>query len=183
VLVDQARQLPPPPACSFAISPNPVSVPFTGRGDIDLHVVTTAECAWTAVSQAPWITINGASSGTGDSHLHIAVAASLLENGRTGTLLVGGQTVTVNQAGILNQEVTISDRIVGLAGSCPTRTFTLGGTAIVTNAGTEYPGRDDCGDLREGWQARVRGIGQADGTILATRIDHIEAVLPGQENE
>jgi hypothetical protein len=37
--------------------------------------------------------------------------------------------------------------------------------------------------LREGAQARVRGTGQADGTILADRIDHIEAVLPGQEEE
>jgi len=165
------------------VSPNPVDVGFAGKDDIELHIITTAGCAWTAASQAPWITIAGAPSGSGDSRLRIAVAPTLLINGRSGTLVVAAQTVTVNQAGILNQEVTLSDRIVGLSGSCPNREFTMGGTNVVTNGGTEYPGKDDCGDLREGRQARVRGIGQADGTILATRIDRIESALPDQEDE
>jgi hypothetical protein len=160
-----------------------VTVGFAGDGDIDLHVVTTNGCAWTAQSQASWITITRAPSGTGDGHLHIAVAATLLINGRTGTVQVAGQTVTVNQAGILNQEVTLTDRIGGLAGSCPNRTFTLSGMTIVTNGQTDYPGKDDCGDLQDGRQARVRGTGQADGSILATRIDHIEGALGGQEEE
>jgi hypothetical protein len=192
VTVTQAPAEPPPtPAptpptptpCSYAVSPNPVSVGFAGRGDIDLHVVTAAGCPWTAESQAPWISIIGASSGTGDSHVHISVAATLLVNGRTGIVVVAGQAVTVNQAGILGQEVTITDRIVGLSGSCPNRSFTMGGTTVVTNAGTEYPGKDDCSDLREGRQARVRGIGQADGTIRAVTIDHIEGALAAQEDE
>jgi hypothetical protein len=174
---------PTPTPCSYAVTPNPVSVGFGGSGDIDLHIVTTAGCAWTATSQAPWIAISSAPSGTGDSHLHISVTPTLLINGRTGTLVVAEQTVTVNQAGILNQEVTITDRIVGLTGSCPTRSFTLSGVTVVTTARTEYPGKEDCGDLREGRKARVQGTGQPDGTILANRIDHIESALPGQEDE
>jgi hypothetical protein len=47
----------------------------------------------------------------------------------------------------------------------------LAGTAIVANAATDF--RDDCSELREGVSARVRGIGQADGSILANRIDRI----------
>jgi hypothetical protein len=174
-----------PPTCTYAISPNPVSVGFGGDNDIDLHVVTSSGCAWTATSQADWITINGASSGSGDSHVHIAVAATLLANGRVGTLSIGGLTVTVNQAGILNQEVILTGTMSGMSGSCPNRSFTISGTTIVTNRDTEYPKKDtSCGDLRDGVSARVRGIGQADGSIRATRIDKIgEGVLALPQEE
>ena len=155
------------------MSPNPVDVRFQGDNDIDLHVVTTSGCAWTATSQASWITINGSPSGTGDGHLHIAVAGTLLVNGREGTLTVGGQTVTVRQAGILNQDVTISGTISGLSGACPNRTFTMNGVTIVTNFATDYERDRSCRDLADGATARVRGRGQADGTILARDIDRL----------
>jgi hypothetical protein len=162
-----------PPACTFAVTPNPVSVAFAGRNNIELRVATAGGCAWIAVSQASWITIDGSSSGSGNGELRIDVAPTLQVGGRVGTLTIGGQTVTVNQSGILNQEVTFSGTIGGLGGSCPNRSFTLDGTAVVTDAATDYPGRDDCGDLQNGVSARVRGVGQADGTIRATRIDRI----------
>jgi len=159
-------------------------VGFAGDGDVDLHVVTTAGCAWTATSQASWITISGAASGSGDGHVHIAVAATLSVGGRAGTLSIAGTTVTVNQSGILNQETTLTGTMSGLSGSCPDRTFSIGGATIVTNRDTQYPGKDDCRDLRDGVSARVRGIGQADGSILATRIDRIgngALALPQEE--
>ena len=65
-----------------------------------MRVDTGATCSWTAVSQANWITINGAASGTGSGSIRVSVAASLL-TGRTGTLIVAGQTVTVTQTGLL----------------------------------------------------------------------------------
>jgi hypothetical protein len=162
-------------------------VGFQGDNDIDLHVVTTSGCAWTATPNASWITIARTPSGTGDGHTHIAVAATLQVSGRTGTVTVGGQTVTVNQAGILDQDVTISGAIAGLSGSCPNRSFTLNGAAIVTNGATDYERRRSCTDLADGVSVRVRGRGQADGTILATRIDRIGdnvlAPVAGQEDE
>ena len=103
-------------------------------------------------------------------------------NGRVGTLSIAGQTVTVNQSGILNQQVTISGTVSGLSGSCPNRSFMLDGTTIVANGDTDF--RDNCSDLRDGVSARVRGIGQADGSIRATRIDHIgdgALALPEEE--
>ena len=144
---------------------------FAGDDRIDLHVVTGGGCAWTAASQANWITITGASSGSGDAQVRIAVASTLAVNGRVGTLTIAGQTVTVNQAGILNQQVMISGTVSGLSGSCPNRSFTLAGVTIVTNPDTDF--RDACSQLREGVSARVRGIGQADGSIRATRIDRV----------
>ena len=73
--------------------------------------------------------------------MRIAVAATLAVNGRVGTLSIGGQTVTVNQAGILNQQVTISGTVSGLSGSCPNRSFMIAGTTIVTNRDTDFQGR------------------------------------------
>ena len=157
---------------------------FSGDDDIDLHVVTSAGCAWTATSPADWITVTRAGSGSGDGHVRIAVAPTLAVNGRVGTLSIAGQTVTVNQSGILNQQVTIEGTVSGLSGSCPNRSFTISGTTVVTNSGTDYQGQDDCSDLRDGVSARVRGVGQANGSILANRIDHIgdgALALPEEE--
>jgi hypothetical protein len=173
---------PPPPTCTYAVSPNPVDVRFSGDDRIDLHVVTGSGCAWTATSQASWITITGASSGSGDAQVRIAVAPTLAVNGRTGTLSIAGQTVTVNQSGILNQQVTINGTVSGLSGSCPNRSFVLAGATIVTNRDTDF--RDACSELGDGVSARARGIGQADGSILANRIDHIgdgALALPQEE--
>ena len=72
----------------------------------------------------------------------------------------------------------------GLSGSCPNRSFTISGTPIVTNRDTDYHAGNDCSDLSNGVSARVRGIGQADGSIRATRIDHIgdgALALPEEE--
>jgi hypothetical protein len=173
---------PPPPApapapCSFAISPSPVNVAFAGIDDVDLHVVSAAGCAWTAVSQAGWITVKSGGSGTGDGHVHIAVAPNIQAAGRSGTLVIGGQAVSVNQAGFIGQEVTLTDAITDLSGSCPTRRFTMSGVTIVTTPVTDYPGKEDCNDLRNGRSARVRGQGQPDGSILATKIDKIDTKL------
>jgi hypothetical protein len=65
-----------------------------------VHIETGATCSWTAVSQANWITINGAASGTGTGNIRVSVGASLL-TGRSGTLIVAGQTVAVTQTGLL----------------------------------------------------------------------------------
>jgi hypothetical protein len=151
-----------------------VTVPSTGGDDIELNVATTSSCAWTAVSQASWISIRGASSGTGNARLRLAVEPTLQVGGRVGQLVVGGQTVTVNQAGILNQEVTIRGTVRNLSGSCPSRTFSIDGTTIVADGRTEYRGRNDCQAIVNGGHARVRGVGQADGTVRATRIDQID---------
>jgi len=163
-----------------------VAVGVAGDNDIDLHVVTTAGCAWTAASQAGWITIRSGAGGSGDGHVHITVAPSFQVSGRSGAVVIGGTTVIVNQAGILGQDVTISGTIANLGGSCPNRQFSISGVPIVTAGSTDYPGKDDCADLRDGRSARVRGRGQADGSILATQIDHIENALSevlGREEE
>jgi hypothetical protein len=170
------------------VTPLAVSAGFGGEGDRKIAIDTTDECAWAAVSQANWIRVTGTSSSTGDATVHLAIDPHLGVSGRVGTVAVATAIVTVTQGGILDQQVTLSGTIGSLSGSCPNRTFTLGGATWVINRDTDI--RDgDCRDLRDGLSARVRGRGQADGTILADRIDRLGAGIdagstqPEQEDE
>jgi hypothetical protein len=68
-------------------------------GDGEIRVTTTADCAWTAESQASWIQINGGSSGTGSGEVLFYVAAYAGATQRVGTIDVAGQSVEVVQMG------------------------------------------------------------------------------------
>jgi ABC-type histidine transport system ATPase subunit len=60
-------------------------------------MTTTTGCSWTAVSSASWITISSGASGSGNGTVLYTVAANTLRDPRTGTLTVGGQTLSVTQ--------------------------------------------------------------------------------------
>jgi hypothetical protein len=87
----------PPPACAYSIAPATQNIDATG-GVGSVAITTTAGCAWTATSNAPWITINSAASGSGNGTVTFIVATNT-GTARTGTLTVAGQTATVQQAG------------------------------------------------------------------------------------
>jgi Ca2+-binding RTX toxin-like protein len=84
--------------CAFSISPTSASVPGSG-GPGNVGVTTTTGCAWTAVSNAPWLTINSGASGTGNGTVNYTVAANSGTTSRAGTLTIAGKTFTVTQAG------------------------------------------------------------------------------------
>lgn len=87
-----------PAPCRFSVTP-PSSAVAAGGGTVDVALDTLTGCAWTAVSQAAWISISGAASGTKSATVKIAVAANGGE-ARTGTATIGGQTVTIEQAAL-----------------------------------------------------------------------------------
>jgi hypothetical protein len=73
------------------------SLPFSAVGGTTaIPVTATPGCAWTAVSNSPFITITSGASGTGNGTVQFSVKYN---NGqaRSGTLTVAGQTVTVTQ--------------------------------------------------------------------------------------
>jgi uncharacterized protein (TIGR03437 family) len=82
--------------CSYSITPTSSSVAATASAGI-VNVTTGTGCAWTAASNANWLTINSGASGSGSGLVSFNVAANT-GAARTGTLTVAGQTVTVNQA-------------------------------------------------------------------------------------
>ncbi|MBL8202896.1 MAG: NF038122 family metalloprotease [Blastocatellia bacterium] len=86
------------PTCGFTLSPTSAN-PGTSGGLAILTVTASASnCAWTATSNVNWVSILFGSSGTGNGSIYYNVSTN---NGaaRTGTLTVGGQTFTINQAG------------------------------------------------------------------------------------
>ena len=83
--------------CSYSIATtNQIFMDAGGNGSI--AVTSPSGCAWTAVSNASWITITSGSSSNGNGTVGYAVAANSTLKSRTGTITVAGQTFTVTQA-------------------------------------------------------------------------------------
>jgi hypothetical protein len=61
-------------------------------------VSVVANCAWSAVSNVPWIIITGGASGARDGTVSFFVAPNS-QPPRTGTMTIAGQTFTVLQSG------------------------------------------------------------------------------------
>jgi uncharacterized repeat protein (TIGR01451 family) len=60
---------------------------------------TPQSCAWTASSDAPWITITGGGSGSGNGQVDYSVDPNPNGIPRSATIVLGGQALTVNQDG------------------------------------------------------------------------------------
>lgn len=85
-------------ACSYTVSPTTVSATKTG-GVVSLTITSPTGCTWSAASSATWlpVTASGA-SGNGTSETSFTVQANTTGATRSGTVTVGGKTVTVTQA-------------------------------------------------------------------------------------
>ena len=92
--VNQAAVVAP---CTFSIAPTSQNVPAIG-GTGTVTVTTTSACAWTASSNAPWLTITSGAAGTGNGSVGFSAAVNIAGS-RNGTLTIAGQTFTVTQAG------------------------------------------------------------------------------------
>ena len=65
-------------------------------GGGSFQVNASAGSAWTAYSNAAWITITGGASGTGSGAVAFTISANS-GAARSGTIDIGGQTFTINQ--------------------------------------------------------------------------------------
>ena len=86
-----------PRPCTYTITPTAFTAPPAG-GATEVTVATEASCAWTAVSQVPWITVTNGASGIGDGRVHLAIAVNA-GTARVGTVTIGGQAFVVTQLG------------------------------------------------------------------------------------
>lgn len=84
------------PACIYSISPTSANYTSTG-GTASVTVTAGAGCAWTAVSNAAWITITSGASGSGNGAVNYSVAANTGAS-RNGTMTIAGLTFTVTQS-------------------------------------------------------------------------------------
>jgi hypothetical protein len=104
--------------CAYVLSQTGTSVPAIG-GTGTVGLTAQSGCSWVATSNAAWLTIFSAGSGSGNGSVTFAAAANTGPQ-RTGGLTIGGRTFTVTQT----------------AAGC---TYTLSpGSNTVTSAGGSY---------------------------------------------
>jgi hypothetical protein len=82
--------------CTYNISLSPTTSTANGLTG-SISVQTNSGCAWTAVSNASWITVSSGVSGTGNGTVKYAIAVNTGNSSRSGTLLVAGYKVTVTE--------------------------------------------------------------------------------------
>jgi hypothetical protein len=85
--------------CTYTLGAQSASIPVGGASQQTVSVTTSSGCAWTAASNAGFVTISAGASGTGSGTVTYQVAANS-GVARSGTMTVAGQTFTVQQAGI-----------------------------------------------------------------------------------
>jgi all-beta uncharacterized protein/BACON domain-containing protein len=119
-----------PTACSYSISPASENIPATGGPGTAIDIQTQSGCAWTAVSNAPWITITSSANGTGNGSVAFTVGVNTGAS-RTGTLTVAGRTFTVTQAAVAGSLCTYT--IAPMSQNAPASAST-GTVAVTTGA-------------------------------------------------
>jgi len=139
--------------CSFGLSASTASVAF-GATTGNVSVSALPGCSWSAQSNASWLTITAAGSGNGIGTVSYSVAANTTSSSRTGTITIGGQSLTVTQAGLNTAAVELvnGDFENGRSGWTEQSNYVL----IYQNFLYAYQGS---------WYAWLAGVDNADDTL------------------
>lgn len=145
-----------PAACQYTLSPTSQSIAASG-GSASTGISTQTGCSWTAASNVSWLTIPSTSSGTGSGTVSYSVAANSATTSRTGTITIGGQTFTVNQAGSVQYALSLSmsGTGTGTVSSSPTGTSFSAGTVVTLTASPA------AGSTFTGWSGGCSGTSPA----------------------
>ena len=101
-----------PPTITATLNPTASSLVSSAGGAGTVSVITASANAWTASSNANWITIISGATGSGNGSVGYSVAANTDSVQRTGTLTIADQTFSVGQTTSVNL-VTFADNFDG----------------------------------------------------------------------
>jgi hypothetical protein len=129
---------PPTPACTYSISPSDASI-AAGGGNGSISVTASGTCAWSASTNASWISITGGASGSGNGTIAFA-AANNTGGPRSGTITIADRPFPVTQAGAsCSFSINPSSYTAGVGGGSVNVTVTLAtGTACSWTASSSY---------------------------------------------
>jgi hypothetical protein len=127
----------PPPPCTFQVAPTEFNDVLFSGSPLQVDVTTQAGCMWSAASNATWVTISSGTNGTGSGRVELSVAENT-GAARSGTLVIAGQTVTVNQQSRPPCAYTISPSSYN-----PSSTGGTVSVAVTTTAGCEWTVTDN----------------------------------------
>jgi len=144
--------------CVISLLPTSVSMPAAG-GSSSTAVTTNAGCAWTATSQAPWITITPPASGSGNGSVAFTVAANVAPTARNSSITVAGVIFAVSQAGTLcAPSINPTSQSIGAAGGAGTP------VAVSAAAGCAWTATSNAV-----WLTIISGVaGTGNGTVTFT---------------
>ena len=143
------------PPCTPSIAPTDRSA---GQAALTGSVAVTAGtgCAWTAQSHASWITLTGATAGSGNGSVPYSVSANTQTAQRIGTVTIAGHTFTVTQAAMgCTFSLSPVSRSVGAAGA-------TNSTSVTAPAGCAWTGVSN----NPGWLTITNGAsGSGSGVV------------------
>lgn len=126
-------------SCAASIDPTTTSIP-PGGGSGTVSVTAGAGCGWTAVSNVSWITVTSGTSGRGNGSVTFDVAPATAA-GRSGTLTIAGQVLTVTQGPGCTFSLSGGSALApasGATGSFDVRT--TGGCSWTATSGADWLG-------------------------------------------
>lgn len=85
-------------SCTVVVAPAALISLASSSGTGQIAVTAATGCAWTATSDTAWLTVTSGGSGTANGTVGYSFTANATGAARTGTLTIGGQSVTVIQA-------------------------------------------------------------------------------------
>ncbi|MCA9575669.1 MAG: OmpA family protein [Sandaracinaceae bacterium] len=123
--------------CSASLPVSSASVGAAGTTSSATITMTAGSCSWTASTSTPWIS-GVTPSGTGSGSVSYTVAANT-GPARTGTITMGGQTFTVNQASGCTAMLASSGASAGAVGGVASVGLTMSNPACPWTASSGTP--------------------------------------------
>jgi hypothetical protein len=158
-----------PTACTYELSPQSADLSKDG-GAGTFTVTAPADCAWTASSDSPWLTITGGAQGSGTNTVSYTAARSTDIADRTGTISVADRRFTLRQlgdAGLCQYSVAP----VALSACMAAGTLA---SMITTQAGCSWTATSSAG-----WLHLSSGTGQGTTAISITFTENYDAPREG----
>ncbi len=152
--------------CQFTVDPgSTATAPTLGVTRTATISANGSGCGWTIGADVAWITISGATTGTGSGTRSYTIAPNMAAATRVGHLLVAGQSITVTQAGVPRELITNGTFDQGFAAADPQY-----GTGVVANGWTNFANSNFSTELSQAGvtldpEQRITHGGETDGIV------------------
>ena len=147
------------PSCSYSIAPDNQSMGAAGGEGAAITISTSAGCAWTATSQASWITLDVAGERQRNRNRHVQRGGQQRRRAHR-HLSIAGRAFTVSQQAAAARQAARSRLIPAIRRSAPTAGI-ASAVDVSTAAGCAWNATSNAG-----WITLVSGAnGNGAGTV------------------
>jgi hypothetical protein len=156
--------------CQVTASSTPASFAASG-GSGSVTIAAARDCTWSIATTTNWVTLGGDRSGQGEASVGYSVAANPIPVARSGSIVVGSQTLSVSQsAAPCTYALGRRQDTIGSAGG------TLS-VSVTTLTGCGWNAKSNVS-----WIAIASGQGDASGTVGLTIAANSGSARVGEVN-